>query len=331
MEALEFAASESASVHCAVERMSLSELTSRWPEGLGMVDFAPQLGVRLDPRAHLPAVDCELLPTRRKVLLPAELVLWPAPKQRVPALWGSTTNGLASGNTLAEATLHALLEVMERDTVALHMARDESAALARTTLPQPFADMSSAWRRRGVQLFVRHLPNALGLPCFQAGLHDQAEHGLAPAVSRGWGLHFDRHVALSRAVCEAAQTRLSVILSRRPDQPGAKEMASRLDATAHPRKTEHLLAGLTDSRRRTRFETTAHSEPGSIQQALDWLLRRLPEVGLGPVFRHRIHLDGSSRPLRGLHVVKVVVARSETPVGRHPRIGPRLFARLQGA
>jgi hypothetical protein len=32
-----------------------------------------------------------------------------------------------------------------------------------------------------------------------------------------------------------------------------------------------------------------------------------------------------------MHVVKVVVARAETPVGAHPRVGPRLLQRLLGA
>src|SRR6185295_4846109 len=35
-----------------------------------------------------------------------------------PKLYNSTTNGLASGNHLIEATLHALYEVIERDAIA---------------------------------------------------------------------------------------------------------------------------------------------------------------------------------------------------------------------
>jgi len=332
MEALEFAVSESASASasCAVQHCSLGELTGQWPESLGVVDFAPRLGVRLSPRARLPSVECEVLTTRRRVLLPAELVLWPSPPQRMPLLFGNSTNGLAAGNTLEEATLHALLEVLERDTVALHMARDESAALALTTMPDPFAGLAQTWRRRGVRLYVRHLPNALGLPCFQAGLHDPAQRDDAPALAFGWGIHFDRQIALSRAVCEAAQSRLAVILSRRPGQPGATEMASRLGVPPPPQHTARLLARLSSRGRRVRFEALPSAEPRSIGVALNSLLSRLPEAGFGPAFRHRLHVDADATRRLGLHVVKVVLARSETPVGAHPRIGPRLLARLQG-
>lgn len=331
MEALEFAVSEVASATCEVQRISLARLEEQWPAGLRIVDFAPRLGVRLDPRARLPAVECEILGTRRKAMLPAELVLWPSRAQRSPLRFGSSTNGLASGNTLEEATLHALLEVLERDTLALHMARNESAALVLSTLPHPFAGLAPAWRRRGVTLYVRHLPNSLGLPCFQAALHEPAQRDDAPLLARGSGLHFDRHIALSRAICEAAQSRLAVILSRRPGLPGAKEMAARLDASTDLQATEQQLNRMSRRNRYVRFDAIAHSEPISIRQALGALLNRLPAAGFGPVFRRRLFMQGGTAMTAGLHVVRVVVPGSETPVDAHPRIGPRIVARLQGA
>lgn len=329
MEAVEYAACQSASELEAVQRMPLSKLAAQWPLALDIGAFAPRLGVALRPRAHIPYVSCELLGTRQRVPLPAELVLLPAPAQRSPPLFGSTSNGLASGNTLQEATLHALLEVIERDTVALQMALDESQALAMTTLPEPFAGMSQAWRRRNVRLHVRHLPNALGLPCFEAGLHDPAAGSPAWVLSRGWGLHFDRQIALSRAICEAAQSRLCAMLATRPDVAGGPELAARLGAPPAPERTALLLARLTDARRRVRFEQLPHEAISSIPDALNSLLQRLPAAGLGPVFRHRLHFNGNPRALKGLQVVKVVVAYSESPVGQVPRVGQRLFARLQ--
>jgi len=330
MEALEFAVCESASTNCALQHCSLVELARQWPEQVDIVDFAPRLGARLSPRTKLPAVECEVLATRRRVLLPAELVLMPSPAKRVPMIFGSSTNGLASGNTLEEATLHALLEVLERDTVALHIGRDESEALVMTTMPEPFSGMLPAWRRRGVRLYVRHLPNALGLPCFLAGLHDPGQRDDAPALARGWGIHFDRQTALSRAICEAAQSRLAVILSRRPGQLGSEQMAYRLGAPPEPQQTDRLLARLRNRERRIRFDAVPHAEPESIRGALKSLLLRLPEAGLGPVFRHRLYMEADPTVRLGLHVVKVVVARSETPIGEHPRIGSRLLDRLQG-
>ena len=66
------------------------------------------------------------------VLVPARQVFAPyAPSYR-PAPDGrrtsfSSTNGLASGNTIEEATLHALLEAVERDAEALSTCGGSSA------------------------------------------------------------------------------------------------------------------------------------------------------------------------------------------------------------
>lgn len=330
MEAVEYAACESASAACVPRRLPLAQLTRQWPGGLTAVDFAPRLGGNVGRRARLAAVECEALETRHSTLLPAELVLLPPPKQRNRSLFNSSSTGLASGNTLSEATLHALLEVVERDTVAMHIARDESQPVVLASLPAPFSDLRVGWKRRGVHLLVRHLPNALGLPCFEAALHDPtADPSLV--LARGWGLHFDRQIALSRAICEAAQSRLAVILSQHGEMPGAAEMAERLKPPADPEKTAQLLGRIKKVARRVRFETLPDLPATDIGVALRHLLGLLASAGLGPVFRRRLYFNNDPSALAGLHVVKVVVARSETPIGKHPRIGPRLFARLQGA
>lgn len=331
MEAVEYAASEIASRAAVSQRLPLSKLAAGWPAGLGVADFAPRLGVAARAHRLVPSVSCELLQTARSAHLPSELVLLPAPPQRSRGLFGSSSNGLASGNTLEEATLHALLEVIERDTVALHLARDESRALVMSSLPTPFDVHANAWRREGVRLHVRFLPNSLGLPCFEAGLHEAAAEQPSLTLSRGWGLHFDRRIALSRAICEAAQSRLFVIVANQPGAPASAELSKRLGAPPSSELTARRLTRLADGRRRTRMEGVPNESTGSIRAALRTLLARLPAVGLGPVFRYRLHLDDNPTSLNGLHVVKVVVARSETPVGEHPRIGPRLLARLQGA
>ena len=330
MEAVEYAACESASKRCTIERLTLLQLQQQWPAGLEPLDFAPRLGASLGRHAKLAAVECEILGTRCSALLPADLVLMPAPKQRGLGLFAESSNGLASGNTLSEATLHALFEVMERDTVALHIARDESQPVVQNSLPAPFVGLRARWARRGVRLIVRHLPNDAGLPCFEAALHEPAAHS-SVQLARGWGTHFDRQMALSRAICEAAQSRLAVILSQRPALPGSAEMARRLAPAADPQKTAQLLLRLRQHAGAVRFDSLPDLPCPEVVDALRQLLSRLASAGLGPVFRKRLWFEGNPTALRGLQVVKVVVARSETAHGNHAYIGPRLFARIQGA
>lgn len=329
MEAVEFAACERAG--SAEARLPWSQVKAGWPDGLSVFDFAPRLGVRLRVRAHVPVLACEVLGTRRSAWLPAELVLLRTPQARPPDLFGCTSNGLASGNSLDEATLHALLEVLERDTIALHLARDTSRSVAATSWPEPFRSLSREWQRRGVRLTVRWLPNKLDLPCFEASLHEAVASDAGLALARGSGLHLDRRIAFARAVCEAAQSRLAAILSRHPDAPGAAEMAERLGGPPPAEKMVALLARLSDVSRRARFDDAPHQLATTVREALQLLRLRMAAAGLGPVFRRRLPLDNQPAASRGLHVVKLVVARSETPIGSHPRIGPRLLARLKAS
>ena len=118
-----------------------------------------------------PGAYCEELVSGQPVLLPAELVLVPFGGDDPAPMFGWSTNGLASGNSLEEATLHALLEVLERDTVAMNIARDESRLVANESLPAPFRRLAVEWAAMGVRLLVRCIPDALGLPCFVAALH----------------------------------------------------------------------------------------------------------------------------------------------------------------
>lgn len=329
MEAIEHATCEVASKSKTVDRKLIGQLARQWPDDVKLFDFAPRVGVRASPGARIGVVRCEQLLVRRSMELPAELVLMPPPPQRGPRIFGSSSNGLASGNTLDEATLHALMEVIERDTVTLNMARDESRPLVMTTLPSPFSNMAPGWRRRGVRLHVRYLPNALNLPCFEASLHEPLAEAVSLTLCSGWGLHFNRETALSRAICEAAQSRLAVIHAGRADVPGSRALSKRLGEPPPSQAMAALLQRLTGSKRRIRFEAVPHSEPSSVRQALRDLLTRLPTAGLGPVFRYRFRLGDDPANLKGLHVVKVIVPRAETPVGDKVRMGPRLLRRLQ--
>ncbi|MEV5746556.1 YcaO-like family protein [Actinoallomurus sp. NPDC052308] len=139
---------------------------------------------------------------------------------RVPAFMESS-NGLASGNTVAEATVHALYEVIERD--AVHALRGVPASGRRYIDPASVSDDHCAElvervSRAGAWLEIEYVPNRMGVPCVVAHLW----HEDSPAsVMFGAGAHADPAVALSRAVTEAVQARLTHITGTRDDLASA--------------------------------------------------------------------------------------------------------------
>ena len=322
MEAVEFATAESASAVGADTWLPARMLVEQLPDGLDLADFAPRLGREARSDYCMPAVRCEDVAAGTQTLLPAELVLVPCPAHAGSPFFGWSTNGLASGNSLDEATLHALLEVLERDTIAMNLPRDESCLIDNADIPEPFKTLADDWQRLGIELIVRFVPNEFGLPCFEAGIHDGTSPDLK--LARGRGLHLDRSVALSRAVCEAAQVRLTAMHGGRYDLPPVEPE----QAGDGPNKSTRLLARLKDATRRIDFEEVPQEICLSVRSALKQTLARLAESGMTRVFRRRMHFGSGRGGLLGLHVVKVIVPRCESAVGSQVRMGPRLAARI---
>lgn len=324
MEAIEVAAAEAGSEAGPETVQPLADWLARWRGALALADFAPLWGVRAAPSQPLGLVHCESLAEGGAQPLPAELVLLP----HVPAdgrpLFGWSSNGLASGATTDEATLHALFEVLERDTLALHQARDASAWVDPASLPAPFDGWAAAWAALGVRLIVRALSGAAGLPCFQAYLHDDAVPDLWLAV--GSGLHADPAIALSRAVCEAAQSRLTVIHGGRDDI--VELYAHRAARTPRQRRADQAarLAKVDERSRRIAFADVPPLPLGDDPAAaLAALLPRLAAAGLRHVYRRRF-----APALIDLAVVRVVVPRCELLEGTAVRMGARAIARALG-
>jgi YcaO-like protein with predicted kinase domain len=129
-----------------------------------------------------------------------------------PKAFESSSNGLASGNTIEEAQLHGLYEVVEREAIAAHAGR-VSSTLALDTVDGAAADLVERFRLAGVDVEVHVLQTAFRVPCFRARIWSD----VFPVLFGGSGCHLDREVALCRALTEAAQSRAGAIAGARDD------------------------------------------------------------------------------------------------------------------
>ncbi|WP_198389326.1 YcaO-like family protein [Roseovarius faecimaris] len=138
----------------------------------------------------------------------------------------TSSNGLGSGNTYEEAALHALCEVIERDATCLHQAfaahiGREPALIDVSTVDDPLC----CWlieRLLAADIDIHIWPqfSDLALPSFGCAISD-CRGGRMPGAPigtfQGYGCHPDRNVALSRAITEAVQSRLTYISGARDD------------------------------------------------------------------------------------------------------------------
>jgi YcaO-like protein with predicted kinase domain len=132
------------------------------------------------------------------------------------ALFRPTSNGVASGNTPVEATLHGMLETIERDCVAEHQVADPAQFCHVDVVQsssQYIGEIVARLRDVGCVISVNDVTNRLGIPCYTARVWSED----MPVSCGGFGCHVDADIALGRALLEAAQSRLAVISGARDD------------------------------------------------------------------------------------------------------------------
>jgi len=326
MEAIEFAVAEPARTNWRPQPMAVGRFLDQFEGQADLIDFAPILGRSMTLDEVLVTVPCEDIRSGSTAGLPAELVFMPFDRGSTQPIFGWSSNGLASGNSVTEATLHALLEVLERDAISMNTAREHSRWIG-SGLPEPFDRLVAQWRTLGIETAVRWVPTECGIACFRACLHEPGRGSVH--LAGGSGAHPDPQIALSRALCEAAQSRLSFVHGGRDDIVEFFDRYQGLDEDSRNRRDGPTLERLFDQSRPMDFADVPgpllRAEEVDLEDLLSDLLDRLAAVGFGHVYRYRFDIA-----LGGLEVVRVLVPRCEDVENGPLRMGRRLFQRVTG-
>jgi YcaO-like protein with predicted kinase domain len=132
-----------------------------------------------------------------------------------------TSNGLASGNSFAEAVCHGLFEVVERDCLTrwgrLNVQARQETQINLASVKSPVLTwLINCFQGAGIFVKVWDVSSQIGIPAFNCMIQDQNElRGLGKFT--GSGAHLAKEVALARALTEAAQSRLTLISGSRDD------------------------------------------------------------------------------------------------------------------
>ncbi|MCX4243977.1 YcaO-like family protein [Paraliomyxa miuraensis] len=141
-----------------------------------------------------------------------------------PTIYQTNTNGLASGNHMVEATVHALYELLERDAISQVVRRDmlDIRGTCRVVDPTTIADdrlaeIITKIHAANGQLVLLWVPARAPVHVLWAFLLDHRPHHACTALLMGAGAHPDLRVATARAITEAIQSRLTVVQAARDD------------------------------------------------------------------------------------------------------------------
>lgn len=238
------------------------------------------------------------------MLLPYELVHLDFRVPRAPGAgcFLMSSNGLASGNSILEAMSHALCEVIERDANTLWQLSGERAQRARrldlATIDDPTCRaLLDRFDAAEIDVIAWDTTTDIGVPSVLCDIvdRDSAVNRPMPAV-RGSGCHPCKRIALSRALTEAAQGRLTRISGSRDDLSNgafddamARRMASQAQAI--------LALPATVS-----FADMPDTDHATVDEDVAWICAALQEAGL-----RQIIVMNLTRPDLNIPVMKVVV------------------------
>lgn len=152
----------------------------------------------------------------RERLVPSAYVWYGHDDLRTLFFCCSDANGCAAGNTLEEATLQALMEVVERDGTAIWWYnRLRRPAVDLPSFREPYLDrLREHYRTLGREFWVLDLTTDVGIPVFTA-VSRRVDRPVEDIVL-GLGAHLDPRTALLRAVTEMNQF-LPAVIKEKPD------------------------------------------------------------------------------------------------------------------
>ncbi|KAA0695579.1 hypothetical protein DTW90_23225 [Neorhizobium sp. P12A] len=254
----------------------------------------------------------------RETFVPLEAVT--LDRTRFENRFWQSSDGLASGNAQNEATLHGLLERIERDAYVLWQVTPIAKALERSIDPYSFDDpiiegLLQRLERTGLRLRLFDITSDIGIPCYLALLAPtdilERKQPRFLDVTYGSGAHPNPIRAAIRAITETAQSRLTFISGARDDIDP--------DSFSHP---------LPETTRRSLAAKPGPAEirePPPVHGAdalLDLTLDCLKQAGVTSAIA--VPLTAMDLPFS---VVKVLVPQLENPDGaRKRRFGERAIS-----
>lgn len=222
-----------------------------------------------------------------------------------------STNGLSSGNHILEAVVHGFCEIIERDAEALWRLDSELRQLDLASVSDPYCrEVLARLERAQVFTVAWDLTTDVGIPVYGAAIMERPDPARlrSMGIHYGFGCHLAPDVALSRALTEAVQTRLTYISGSRDDF-----MRHDYQRNRDPELLDAIWKEITAAPSQVRLDAQSSRATATFEDDVGYLLKAVRAVGV-----ERVVVVDLTRPEIGLPVVKVVVPRLEGPGGHLP-------------
>lgn len=249
-----------------------------------------------------------------QIWVPACAVFYPYKPDTDLQLFKFHTNGIASGNTMEEAVLHATFELIERDAWSIADYRN-------TVVPDVEVDPDSVpgqllakFAAKGVDIHLKDLTSDIGVPTIGAAADDTVSKD-PELLTIGVGTHLNPEIAAIRAITEVAQ-------SRATHKDGKKINAQLQRVTnemGYERIKEVNRMWYTRSERTVKLSDMKDESTDDVLKDIEVVLGKLVDAGFDSVIAVDI-----TRPELGVPSVRMVIPFMEVWTMDEERVGPRL-------
>lgn len=224
------------------------------------------------------------------------------------------TNGIAAGNTMEEAILHALLELIERDAWSMAEVRERASAdviVEDDSLPGKLLRMLE---EKGVEIHLKDLTHDIGIPTIGAAADDTVSKD-PELLTIGVGTHLNPEIACVRAITEVAQSRTT----HKHGVKGNARLLKIANEMGYEKVKEANRMWYSELREKTMLRDMKDLSTPFVLDDIEVVLDRLVNTGFDMVI-----VSDLTRPETGVPVVRMTVPGLEVSTMDPEREGARL-------
>jgi len=225
------------------------------------------------------------------------------------------TNGLATGNTMEEAILHAALELVERDAWSICEYRGKANADVIVPKGSLCSQLIKKFNDNGVEIYLKDMTSDIGIPTIGAAADDVRTKD-PELLTIGIGTHLNPEIAAVRALTEVAQSRTTHKHGAKTNaklQKVSQEMG--YDTIKKVNRVWYSKSGST-----LKLEEMKRMDTPYVLDDIEVVFGRLVECGLDKV----IAVD-LTRPEIMVPAVRMIIPGLEVSTMDPEREGPRLL------
>lgn len=261
--------------------------------------------VPFDPDKKMRWVQGISLTSGRRLHVPVSLTHISSPSRRAESFSLPISTGVAVHTDVHEATARAIMEVVERDSIALtwYLRRQLPQIVVSPEHAGRHAERFRAFERSQIEQYLFDATTDLGIPVVYGLMISRGHASAATVVTAACDL--DPIGACAKAMREAVSTRLAVIAAT--ERPASPEACVKLEHGAvymGERERMPEFDFLLNSSHLVDMHALPNHDTGDSQRNLRWLVDRLRGHGLEAV---AVELTTDDLRESGLRAVRVVI------------------------